>query len=380
MTLLDRYIARQYLLNAVLLLVILGGFVVTIDVSININRFVRQATELANDASAGEDASGTRVAMLTVFLIADLWWPRLLQLFNFMNGLVIVGAMGFTCAQLVRNREMVAVLAGGQSLLRLSRPIFIVALGLMAVQAANQELIMPRIAPLLTRDAGDAGRHQLSASVLPLTPDSAGRIWYASSFEPGAARLEGVSIWEREADGRATRRIDATEATWRDGGWDLTGGMAASRTNRAEPDEPVARIETNLDPTELKARRYSGYSQNLSWRQLGQMIEVYDELGPADSQAMEARDRLERIRWGRASSMVCSMLALAITLPFFMTRLPGDLLARSLKAAPVALLALVGGVVGSTAPISGIPPAVGAFLPALALAPIALAMLASVRT
>ncbi|MCB1282212.1 MAG: LptF/LptG family permease, partial [Salinibacterium sp.] len=164
MTLLDRYIARQYLFNTLLLLVILGGFVVTIDVSLNINRFGRQAAELASQQHAGGDPSDLRVATLTVFLIADLWWPRLLQLFNFMLGLVLVGAMGFTCAQLVRHRELVAVLAGGQSLIRLSRPIFIVAIGLTLVQVVNQEVMLPRIAPLLTRDPGEAGRHRLGAS------------------------------------------------------------------------------------------------------------------------------------------------------------------------------------------------------------------------
>ncbi len=380
MTLLDRYIARQYLLNAVLLLVILGGFVVTIDVSLNINRFVRHATELAAQNHAGEEPSDLRVGMMTVFLIADLWWPRLLQLFNYMIGLVMVGAMGFTCAQLVRHRELVAVLAGGQSLVRLARPIFIVALGLTALQIINQEVVLPRIAPLLTRDPGEAGRHQLAASALPLTADSLGKVWYAASFDPDAERLENLSVWVRGADGRGLRRIDASSASWRDGGWDLRDGMAHSRIDQSDPQVVMTRIETNLDPIELKVRRYAGYSQSLAWRQIGQMIRVYDDLGVNDPHARAARNRLERIRWGRVSSMLCNLLALAITLPFFMTRMPGNLLVRSLKAAPVAMIALIGGVIGSTAVIAGIPPALGAFLPAISLVPVAVAMIASVKT
>jgi lipopolysaccharide export system permease protein len=380
MGLLDRYIARLYLLNTLLLLVILGGFVVTIDVSLNISRFVRQATELASLNAPNEDPSDLRVSMLTVFLVADLWWPRLLQLFNFMLGLVLVGAMGFTCAQLVRNRELVAALAGGQSLVRMSRPVFVIALGLTGVQILNQELVLPRIAPLLTRDPGDAGRHSLDASAVPLTADSLGRVWYAMAFDPDAELLENVSIWERRPDGGADRRIDAPVARWRDGGWDLEGGVARSRVDRAAPEVPVDRVETNLDPIELKVRRYAGYSQSLSWTQIGQMIRVYDELGGDDTTTRQAQDRLERIRWGRISAMLCNLLALAITMPFFMTRLPGNLVARSLKAAPVAVLALLGGVVGATAAIPGVAPAVSAFLPALALLPVAIAMVASVKT
>lgn len=380
MTLLDRYIARQYLLNAVVLLVILGGFVVTIDVSMNINRFVRHATELAAQNHAGEEPTTLRVGMLTVFLIADLWWPRLLQLFNFMIGLVMVGAMGFTCAQLVRHRELVAVLAGGQSLVRLSRPIFLVALGLTGLQIINQEVVLPKIAPLLTRDPGEAGEHQLDAAALPLTEDSLGRVWYAASFDPDEERLEHLSVWVRGADDRALRRIDAVSATWREDGWDLRDGVAHSRLDQSDPDVAIDRIETNLDPIELKVRRYSGYSQNLGWRQIGQMIRVYDELGLHDAQARAARSRLERIRWGRVSSMLCNLLALAITLPFFMTRMPGNLLVRSLKAAPIAMIALIGGVIGSTAVIGGVSPILGAFLPAITLMPVAVAMVASVKT
>lgn len=380
MGLLDRYIARQYLMNTLLLLVILGGFVVTIDVSLNIHRFVRQATEMAGQHASNAEPSTLRVSMLTVFLVADLWWPRLLQLFNFMLGLVLIGGMGFTCAQLVRHRELVAALAGGQSLLRLSRPMLIVALGLTGLQVLNQELVLPRIAPLLTRDPGDAGRHRLDASAVPLTADSLGRIWYAASFNPDTQVLERVSIWERNPDGTALRRIDAQRATWREGGWDLEAGLSRSRTTLEAPPEPIVRLETNLDPVELKVRRFSGYSQNLSWRQIGQMIRVYDRLGADDAAARAAQERLERIRWGRLSSMLCNLLALGITLPFFMTRLPGNLVARSIKAAPVALAALLGGVIGSTAAIPGLHPALGAFLPALVLAPIAAAMLASVRS
>ncbi|MCA9298960.1 MAG: hypothetical protein KDA28_07830, partial [Phycisphaerales bacterium] len=122
MSLLDRYIARQFLTNVVVLFVILFCFIITIDVSLNIDRFSRIATELM--ASQGQSGFLKR-ASLTSMLILDLWWPRLLQLFNYMLGLVMVAAMGFTCSQMVRHRELVAILASGQSLMRVARPVLL---------------------------------------------------------------------------------------------------------------------------------------------------------------------------------------------------------------------------------------------------------------
>ena len=76
MSLIDRYIARQYLINVAVLLVILFCFVVAIDVALNLDRFVRVAEELARQDT--DDPSRVRVGLIAGFLIADLWWPRLL--------------------------------------------------------------------------------------------------------------------------------------------------------------------------------------------------------------------------------------------------------------------------------------------------------------
>ena len=94
----------------------------------------------------------------------SLRWPILL-------GVVLIGGMGFTCAQLVRHRELVAVLASGVSLRRIARPILIVAIMLIGLQALNQELVLPRIAPLLTRDHGEAGKRGLGADRVKLVGD-----------------------------------------------------------------------------------------------------------------------------------------------------------------------------------------------------------------
>jgi lipopolysaccharide export LptBFGC system permease protein LptF len=373
---LDRYIARQYLINVTALLVILFSFVITIDVSLNFDRFVNNAETFlkAGAAPNAEEPGIVRHGLTVVFLVLDLWWPRLLQLFNYLLGVVLIGGMGFTCAQLVRHRELVAVLASGVSLRRIARPILIVAIMLIGVQALNQELVLPRIAPLLTRDHGEAGKRGLGADRVKLIKDSQNRLFYARVFDADAEVLKDLYIWDLDDQGLARSRVYAPSATWDGRAWKLKGGVVESRSGAFRPPESITQIETNLDPAALRMQRYAGFVQSLSWRQLGQML---DRVDPEDQRTL---DRLTRVQFGRISVMLSNFLALVVTLPFFLRREPVNMLAQSLKCAPLSVIALVGGVLGATAALPGVPAAIGVFVPVMVLVPLAIASVSSVRT
>ncbi len=378
MNLLDRYIARQFLINVLALLAILAGFVITIDVSLKLDEFVEAADALIRQEAA-EPPGTLRRTLLTILIVLDLWWPRLLVLFNYLVGMVMVAAMGFTCAQLSRHREFIAILSSGQSLHRVLRPVLVVALGVCAVQAVNQEVFIPRVAPRLTRDAGDAGRRNLGVLQVPLTDDGRGRLLYAREFDADAGRLRGLFIIERDGQGHPMSVVRAASATWRDGGWDLVDGWAESRAanqpaGRLPTQTPLPRLDTSLDPTRLKMHRYRAYKQALSFAQATQLLRHPELLNQG------ARDEIERIRWGRVSVMASNVLSLLIAAPFFLNRRPDGLLGRSLRCAPVAGAALLGGVMGSSAAIPGLPAWLGAFVPAVLLAPVAIACVSSVRT
>ncbi len=390
MGILDRYIARQFLINAVNLLVILFTFVVTIDIILNIDRFIAIARELAE--ARGQDPTFLRVGLVTVMIIADLWWPQLFQLFNYMVGLVLVGAMGFTLSQMARHRELGAMLAGGLGLYRAARPIVVVSLGFLAVQFVNDEFILPRVAPLLTRDHGDAGRHDLAGRAVPLTSDGAGRLYFAEKFDADEKLIENVYILERGADGLATRAITAKRARWEggdDGAWVFEEGVVHERRGPPQPPAPIERLDSKLDPTELTVRSFEGLSRNLSWRQIGALVERARVM---EGQAREAgdagegerlrasREGLERIRYGRVANLATNLLALLICMPLFLARSPVNMVSQTVKCAPLAILGIMGGVVGSSAAIPGLPAALGAFIPVMVLAPLAVAMATSVRT
>ncbi|MCC6428780.1 MAG: LptF/LptG family permease [Phycisphaerales bacterium] len=369
MTLLDRYIARLYLVNVFVLLAILCSFVVTIDMSVNFNRLVGRADELLRENGAA-DPSLIRRGVTTVLLVADLWWPRLLQLFNFTLGLVMVGAMGFTFSQLVRGRELVAVLAGGISLHRAAWPVLVCSTFLTGIQALNQETLIPQVASLLTRDHGDAGKRNLGSSDLPLMSDSHGRLYFARLFDADRAVIVDLLVIERDKTGKAARRITARKAQWRDGGWDLTDGVDVT----AGASEKIDRIVTDLDPLTVKMRRFAGYSQSLSFSQISQLLE---QTAPGDT---AIRDRLERFRWGRFAIMIANLMALVLSMPLFLRREPTNMLLQALKGAPIAVITLMGGVLGATAEIPGIPPQLGVLLPVLILTPWAIAAASMLKT
>jgi len=373
MTLLDRYIARQFLTNVVALFVILFGFVVVIDVSLNADELMLTAARVG--AADGIEPSGVRKALIAVLLAADLWWPKLLQLFNFLLGMVMVAAMGFTFTQMLRHREFIAMMAAGIGLHRVMRPVLLVALALTGVQLLNQELVIPRIAPLLVREHEDAGNHKMGEASVPLTVDGQGRLFRAQSFNADTGHLTGVYILERDDEGRATRVITADAARYENGAWQLENGMAEPRSRSAVgPRVPIDRIESSLDPHELRMNRYKSYRQALSFSQVGSML-ARDTLADPDQRA-----RLERIRWGRFSMMLSALLSLVIAMPFYIQRTPTNMIVQTLKCAPFAILALIGGILGASVAIPALPPALGVFIPVMILSVVAVAQLSSLKT
>jgi lipopolysaccharide export system permease protein len=369
MSTINRYIARLYLINIVTLLVLLFCFVMTVDVFTNLSRFSNAAVDRIEEAG-GANGDSLHRTLLTVLLVFDLWGPRLLQLFNYVIGLVLVGAMGFTCAQLVRHREFVALLASGVSLQRLARPFLVVALFFAAIQVVNQEVFVPAVAHLLTRDAGDSGRRSVANFRVRLAPDDQGRFFSARRFIDESQTMQQLRIWERE-DGVIRREVIAEQATWDGGAWVLEGGVLIDheRSTRGV----IERVETSLDPTRLKVRYLEGFGQSLGWRQISQILAH----GGVDE---AARERLQRLRWGRVAGVFSNVITMLATLPFFLTRLPRPMLSASLKAAPIAVAGLVAAAAAPTLAVPGLPVALAAFVPTLLLLPLAIALFSGIRS
>lgn len=372
MSILDRYIARQFVLNILVLLLVVASLIVTVDVVINLDRFAGRARQVG-----GENATSASHVWLVARLVADLWGPRLLQLFIFLNGVVLVAAMGFTCSQLARHREFVAMLAGGLSLHRAARPFLFVSLAMLLAQIAVHELALPRVAHLLPRDAGDAGKERVDSLPLRLSPDDQGRLWYARRFDDRAGTLEDLAVWERDESGTLTRTIVAARATWDGTGWVLEQGLSneplpPDGAAAARPPRVESRIDTTLDPQRIKVHAVQGFAGTLSWNQLTALLH-----SGAEPHTVE---QLDRTRWSRVSGLAASFLALWGSLSMFLVRSPRPMIVPTLKAAPIALGGFAASAVASSASIPGLPVWFGAFLPTIVLLSVTIALVTGIET
>ena len=373
MSIIDRYIVRRFLANFAILLLLLFVFAVSIDLILQLDEFVEAAQE-----TVGEDAPLGRMLAVLAQIVVDFHGPRLFQFYAYMVGLVCVGAMGFTLAQMHRHRELTAILASGVRLHRVAMPILMVALGLNLVQLLNQELVLPQLAPRLIRTHGALGSSGVGAFEIGFTADGKGNLFQAAFFDPQTATLEAPTILERDEAGRTVRRISAAQAQWdaSTGAWRLTEGLAIrpqrdAGTASALLGEPIELYATDLTPQVLTMRRYRQFATMLSIAQIRQLIETP---GVVDSGA------LERFLFARFSTILINMLVLVMTLPFFLLREPASLLRNSVLCAGTAIPAMMGALIGFAVPPPGVPPAVGVFLPGLVLIPVAMFMVTLIKT
>ncbi len=372
---LDRYIARLYLANIAALAVALAAFMVGVDVILNMKRFVEAARVVVTEGGT-QEASALAIAAATALGVIDIWGPRLLQLMMYLSSLVLVAGMGFTCANLMRRRELVAALASGVSLHRLAWPFVVVAAGVLLLAAGVQEFALPKVAHLLTRSAREAGQRTLDSVRVPLLSDGGGRLWYAAEYDPASESMREVSVWERDEAGVVLRRLAAERAEWDGRAWALEGAAVESVDRPTPTPLPAGHtIQTDLDPTSVLVRRVRGYGQNLSWRTIARTL----DLGGVSIDDNERR-RLQTIQWGRPALLAANILGLIIALPFFLRRTPGNVAAQALKCAPVVAASMVGGALGAAAPLQGVPVPIGVFLPTLVLLPVAVAAVSLVRT
>lgn len=376
MSILDRYIIVRFLASFAILFALLYLFAVAIDVILNLDGFV----EAAKGGAGQESATGGFLLRLagTIF---GFQAPRAFQFFAYLHGLVAVGAMAFTLAQMHRHKELVAVMAAGLSLHRVAVPFVALVFVFGAVQLLNQELILPRIAPLLLRHHRDIGQRTVAGFPVPLTPDRNGSLFQSPSFEPASNTMQAPTIIERDTQGRTTRRITASSARWvapsgtaERGGWQLADGQATTPLRAPDaplPEEPAETLidfyPTDLGPDALTARRYGEYMTMLSLGQIGSMLETP---GYGDQKTVRS---LLRLRYARFASVLITLLVFVLALPSFLLRAPSNMLWRCIECAALSIPATIGAGMLMMVDLGGIAPAVSVFLPVAILGPLALA-------
>ncbi|MHC4141686.1 MAG: LptF/LptG family permease, partial [Planctomycetota bacterium] len=218
---------------------------------------------------------------------------------------------------------------------------------------ANQELVLPRLAPLLIRSHHDIGQQGAEAFDVRFTSDGRGNLLQAPSFDPTTDTLKMPTFLDRDDAGRTVRRITADQATWDKSAqaWILVGGRAitpqssAAGTTAVLRGQPVDRYATDLGPDVLKMRRYREYATMLSISQIGQMLQ---------SPGVVDEDALVRFALARFSTVLINMVVLVMALPFFLLRQPASLLRNSLLCAGTAIPAIARDGAGAGDDVHGV--------------------------
>jgi len=361
--LLDWYIIRRFFANFMILFALMYLFAVAIDLLVSLDRFVSEARTVT-----GDDRTWLGVLWTSARLIVDFQTPRLFQFYSFLYGLLAVGAMGFTLAQMHRHKELVSIMAAGVGLHRVAMPFIGCAFLLGLVQLANGELILPRVAPLLLRDHGQIGSEQFQRFAVPFTRDGNDNLLQAAAMIPSSTggTLTSLTFIVRDAEARTQQRITAERAMWDEvsQSWILEEGWrvqpASGGTSLREPAE---RITTDLTPEALTMRQHGQFASMLSLAQIQEMLQTPD--------VVDAR-ALVRFKYARFSGVLTSVLVLALCLPTFLLREPVPLMPQTLKCAGIAVPATMGAAIGMMADLPG-PPAASVFLPVIILGLLVLA-------
>jgi lipopolysaccharide export system permease protein len=422
---LDFYIIRQFVINFAILYVVLMTLFVVVDLIVDLDEFLeggrnwarrqsiaRQAdqmglptaalTELIEDGEGveviaermhiSEDEAwklmqriepGFLMRAVGVFrMIGDFYGPMIILVYAFFSGLIVVAAMGFTLSGLGRQRELTAMVSSGVSLYRVAMPILVAGIALNVLALPIQEFVIPELAGKLGRKKSHIKNITVERLAFQYIPDEKGALLSAASFDAEHEQLEGVRVLLRNADSVQVGHITAAQALWNEQakGWDLIGGYQVDGRPVESPVETVDRssvevdfFKTDLSPTLIKTRRNADYVRLLPVRQLQQM--QHSEAVPA---AM--RDVVARTKWGRVCLLLVNVLILAMGLPYFLLRSPGNMLMQSVKCAGLCIGVWAGGMTLPEMVSGHLNPVAAAWIPVVVYLPLSAYVLQKVKT
>lgn len=368
MKILDRYIAKNFLIGYVIAFCVLIGLRVIIELFVNLDEF-------AENANLG--------AWVVLKHIATYYALNMTLYFRDTAGVITVVAAAFSLGRMVRNNELVAIIASGVSAKRIVGPILFLVIFFAALAVVDQELLIPSLSDRLVRDEDDLDGTK-SYSVWYLT-DTNGSLVCSANYDAGKARLDYPTIITRRAVAsrpgvlEVTGRISADAATYNPAtkDWRLLNGLYIS-TDPNQPPRAVATYQAaDLLPKDIALWRNAAYDSLLSSRELAALAEHKTKV--KDIAQFESQ------RQFRVTDPLVNLTMLMVSLPVLICRDP-----RTMKSAILVSFVLTAGCfvttfvckMLATEVVFGdrIMPQFWAWLPIIIFLPIAIIELDSMKT
>jgi len=378
MKILDKYVAKNFLIGYAIAFCVLIGMRIVIDLFVNLDDFT-------------EHASLSALSVITnIFTYYGL---QSTLYFRDFAGMITVIAAAFSLGKMVRYNELTAVMASGVNLKRIIAPIVVLAIMLTGFLIIDQELVIPSISNKLVRGKNVVpGKESYNVWFIS---DASGSLICARKFDVTSSTFDDLMVVTREKKmdpllWEPTGFIEARKATYdsKSQTWLLTNGFFTPipkpgsqqpQTNKPNSDASRASMSayhTDLTPKDIPVRRKAEYKTLLSSQQLSQLA----------SQGTRLKDlaNLYSQKHFRITDPIMNLVMLLVCLPVLVCRDP-----KSMKSAITISFAITAAslVVGFACRILAtedffgrIVPELWAWLPVFIFAPIAFIEIDSMKT
>jgi lipopolysaccharide export system permease protein len=257
MKILDRYVAKNFVIGYCIAFCVLIGLRIIIDLFVNLDEF----SEHPDLGSLG-----------IIKIILSFYSLHSTLYFRDFAGMITVVAAAFSLGKMVRSNELVAVMASGVSLKRVIGPIVILALLLTGLLVVDQELLIPPLSDKLVRSQDDIpGQESYDVWFIM---DGNGSLICSQRFDVKTSTLHNPTIIIRrktampgvwEVIGRTSAEKAVYDPNTRE--WVLTNGRFTEKDPR-KVARPIASYKSDITPKDIPVRRKSRHLTLLSSRQL----------------------------------------------------------------------------------------------------------------
>ncbi len=182
MKILDKYIAKNFIVGYLITFCVLMGLFIVVDLFINLDEF---------DERSDLGTSAVLKNIWTYYSAQSVLW------FRDLAGIITVVAATFSLARLTTNNELVAVLASGVSLKRVMAPIIFLAILLTGLLVLDQEYAIPKRANQLVRAHDAVGED--AAYELWFMSDGAGSLFCTNRYDEKTQTMRKPTIILRRA-------------------------------------------------------------------------------------------------------------------------------------------------------------------------------------
>ncbi len=309
MKILDKYIAKNFLIGYAIAFFVLIGLRVIIELFVNLDEFTERA------------GLGSFAVIKNILIFYGI---RISLYFRDFAGMITVVAAAFSFGKMVRSRELVAVMASGVSLKRVVVPIIVLALIATGILVIDQELIIPPLAGKLVRSEDDiAGEESYDVRFIS---DANNALLFSQRYEVKSQTLFNPTILPRKSTQRpgiweVTGWISAEKGVYDSKAkqWDLSNGFFNKRGSQSVP-EAYKYYKTDITPRDIPIRRKAANKSLLSFWQLHTLAE--------QGKKLKDQAQLYAQMHSHITDPVINLVMLMVSLPILICRDP-----KTMKAA-----------------------------------------------